>query len=469
MFSRLQNKRHSQYSRLEDRRLLAGDVAVVEDVHLYIRGDQADNQFEIVEDSGNLRINGLEGTTINGQPSYLIRGTQQTASGLIYQGGIRAHLGPGNDAFKVVDALFESFTIIYGGTGDDSIEIIDAVFADKTVIQTFSGDDVVAASGTHFNGELFAITLEGDDTVTLTESVLGGNSYLVTGEHQDLVNSTNNHYLGETNLVLPADGDDSVHINDPVVSTQLGVFLGDGDDRIEAMMLNATLDGTVVVSGQEGVDRANMEMADTVEESVSARMIEATGELVYQGLDGDYWEGIYAFLEVPNDALRTPAQQVRFAENTQVYSLAFSGSFSKSYPNTTDSYTIRILGSENDVDPFIGEVVRPSEEVYFESIFTVDQLNQTLTDSTWTNGWGRDVATYEMTAELDFVFEAGKEYWVSLHQNLSMQDTLNEFHWVNGANSTRNFLGYYDAPVGWQGNPTDGGGEEMGYAFELRA
>ena len=52
------------YSSLEQRRMLAGDIRVVENVHLFIRGDAADNQFEVVVEDDQLQINGLDGTTI---------------------------------------------------------------------------------------------------------------------------------------------------------------------------------------------------------------------------------------------------------------------------------------------------------------------------------------------------------------------------------------------------------------------
>ena len=64
------HRRNLGYQALEAREMLAGDVTVVEAGHLYIRGDAADNQFEVVANGDELRVNGLQGTTINGQDSY---------------------------------------------------------------------------------------------------------------------------------------------------------------------------------------------------------------------------------------------------------------------------------------------------------------------------------------------------------------------------------------------------------------
>ena len=57
-------KKANDYQSLEPRRLLAGNVTVVENVHLFIRGDGADNQFELAVNDDELQIVGLNGTTI---------------------------------------------------------------------------------------------------------------------------------------------------------------------------------------------------------------------------------------------------------------------------------------------------------------------------------------------------------------------------------------------------------------------
>ena len=74
MFLKSNRCKRLNYSSLEDRRLLAGNIRVVENVHLYIRGDQADNQFEVVVEGDQLQINGLDGTTINGEDSFVVAG-----------------------------------------------------------------------------------------------------------------------------------------------------------------------------------------------------------------------------------------------------------------------------------------------------------------------------------------------------------------------------------------------------------
>ena len=254
---------------------MAGDVALFEGAHLYIRGDHSDNQLEIVVEGEKLKVNGLDGTTINGRSSYTLSSTNVTASGVTFGGGIRAHLASGSDDLSVTDATFESVSIIYGGRGDDNIEVLDSHFGDKTVIQTFDGDDTITISGTSFDGNLFAVTLDGEDTVSMANSIFNGGSYVLTGDHTDSVFSEDNEYLSATNLVLTFGGDDSVHVKDPVVMEHLGIFLGHGDDTINGDLMGAQVERTLRIGGQAGTDEAPaMRMTDEVAANVIVGTVE---------------------------------------------------------------------------------------------------------------------------------------------------------------------------------------------------
>jgi len=217
------NRPSTSYQTLENRLLLAGNVTVVEYGHLYIRGDGADNQFEVVADDGQLQVRGLGGTTINGLESYVVAGAEVTEFGATFAGGLRAHLGPGHDGFAVRDAVFESRSVVFGGSGDDNVEVTDSTFLGPLTIQTYDGDDSVSTTRSHFADTLFALTLDGQDSVTMVDSVFADNSIVSTGEHSDSIYSDGNHYLGEVNLLLSFAGDDTVELNNPVVGEdQLG-------------------------------------------------------------------------------------------------------------------------------------------------------------------------------------------------------------------------------------------------------
>ena len=482
MKKRSENRSKFSYTSLEGRRLLAGNVTVVENVHLYVRGDGADNQLEIVVDGDQLKINGVDGTTINGQDSFVVAGAEVTESGVVFAGGLRAHLGPGHDDLSIVDAHFESLTIVFGGTGNDDIEVTNSVFGDKAVIQTYQGDDSIEIARSQFFGDLFAITLAGKDDVSMTASTTHANSYVVTGQHNDSVTSIGSRYMGDSSLVLSLDGNDSVHISDPVVMNMLGIFLGRGDDRIDADLLGATMTGQMRVGGQAGVDRGEMEMHEATEASVSLGTLEAVGESVYQSTDGDVFDSVYSYLAVPNNALQAPAQRLEFAETTQVYYLDFAGSYERNYANDSDAdgYTIQILGNEFEIDPFLGQVTKPSSDVLYEVTLPVAELNQVSTGTSYQER-GQEIEIFQMTAEIDFEFQAGKKYWITVYQNLSMgpdsqgdfRNDVNGFLWArawrtgNAAEST--YGAYQYANTGWLGSAVEGGDSTLGYLFDLRA
>ena len=51
--NRHSNSLYLNYKNLEERKMLAGDVSVVESGHLFIRGDELSNQIQIVADEAN--------------------------------------------------------------------------------------------------------------------------------------------------------------------------------------------------------------------------------------------------------------------------------------------------------------------------------------------------------------------------------------------------------------------------------
>lgn len=421
------------YEALENRRLLAGDVTIFENVHLYIRGDAADNQIEVVADDDQLIFNGLQGTTINGQDSYVVRDAVVTDSGVTFAGGLRAHFGPGHDEFKVQDAVFESFSIIYGGTGDDNIDVVDSAFMDRLVMQTFEGDDSVSTTRSDFEGPLYIITLDGEDSVSMTDSMLAGDSFVVTGNQSDTVHSVSNHYMGDLNLVLPLDGDDTVQLINPVVGEgHLGVFLGNGDDSINGDMTEATVEGTVRVGGQAGRDDASeMEMGDLTQSDVTVGTME---NLVVFDTDVDIDAAAHSY-----EQYGFIAGRVELDQTTRIREVQWTGSYVEeelrqllNYDFPVDEFTIEIFESDSyDVEylgEFLGTFVAPVGEAL--ATFNVgNDVNRTDTGEVFETGraeYAQPIFSY--SAEIDFEMEAGKTYWVSIHA----EDGGNPVYWTWG-------------------------------------
>ena len=475
-------KKANDYQSLEPRRLLAGNVTVVENVHLFIRGDGADNQFELAVNDDELQIVGLNGTTINRQDSYVVEGATVTASGVTFEGGLRAHLGPGHDELSLRDVQFESLSLIYGGTGDDTIDVVDSAFIEDVLVQTYDGDDSIAAYGSTFGDTFRAITLDGEDSVTLIDSAIEGNAIVATGNQSDSIHAADSHFLGEVNLLLPLDGDDIVQVDNPVVGqNQLGIFLGDGDDVIHGDFTNAEIEASVRIGGQGGIDRDNTTVHDDLASKVSTTTIEATGELVYDGLEGVVDSGFDSYTVGDTDQINfASAQQIQFDAGTDIYSIAFTGSYENSRPNEFANYVIQIFGNESGERQFVGEFERPSEEVFFEAELSLDELNRVATGETYSEGdsfFDAEREIYEFSADIDVQFAAGEKYWLTIYQRPQINpaepnnydEFVNWFYWHGGLNETRTLTSFYYPETGWIEVPTEETPVNFGLSFELRS
>ena len=419
--------RSTSYQSLEDRRLLAGDVTVFESDNLYIRGDRFDNQFEVVANGDQLEIRGLDGTTINGEDSYVVANTTVTEFGVSFVGGLRAHLGPGHDDFAVRDAQFESLSVIYGGTGNDEVDIVNSRFMDRTTIQTYDGNDSITTNGSHFEDTFYAITLDGRDSVTMIDSMMAGNSIVVTGEHSDSIHSEGTHYMGDVNLVLSLNGDDTVQLINPVVGdNQLGIYLGNGDDTIAADLTDASVEGTLRIGGQGGVDQVTeMAMSAEVAEHAAVNTIERLRSFGL-GEWGNEIESVWWTFDrgasVAVEDFNHRANAVEFTETTQINSIDWLGAYYGSEAPESDNFVVEIF--ENEVlqapggyffrQPAVESVTRfnigdDANRVDTGGIFN-DAPNFTLQDE---QGVDRKIFSY--SADIDFEFSAGETYWVSIY------------------------------------------------------
>ena len=449
--SRKSRQQNFGYSSLEEKRLLAGDVSVVENVNLYLRGDNLDNQIEVVVAGDELRINGLDGTTINGQESFVVQGASVTESGVTFEGGLRGHFGSGHDNVEVRDVVFEAKSILYGGTGNDIIDVVDSQFLDGAVIQTFDGDDSVSTSGSHFEGDFYVFTLDGRDSVSSIDTSFNGKSIVVTGEHSDTIHSENNHYMGDVNLILSHNGNDEVQLVNPVVGeNQLGVFLGNHDDTIGVDLTDASVDSTIRIAGQAGTDQSSgMTMSDEAAGNTSVFSIEK-GELVYESAVGgvenvNSVERVYAepsILDSDGNFTNTYSQQYAAAvvlETTQtIKQIEWSGAyqrdlFTDSLPDLGDNFVIEIIEDDGEPDTFdeFGRIQAfdPSSITKIE----VGSASRVVAGEISYGEFGVK-PVYDYTANIEFTMEAGKKYWVSIYTDLKREQAMNGDLWEWGSN-----------------------------------
>ena len=435
-------QRRNSYSSLEQRRLLAGNVTVVESGHLFIRGDQADNRFEVVVEGDELRINGLDGTTINRKGSFVVAGATVTESGVSFEGGLRAHLGPGNDNFAVNDAIFESSSIIYGGSGDDTIDVVDSQFLDRTLIQTFDGNDEVSLSGSRFEGDFYAITLDGQDTVSSIDSSFEALSIVATGNHSDTIHSEGNHYLGDVNLLLGQNGGDEIQLTNPVVGqSQLGVFAGNHSDTIGVDLSNATVAGSIRISGQAGIDHSSeIKTGDEVAERTSITSIEEEGFVFESSLGGT--ENVIRGLSTarvpiePGDSFNDEfnshifqfATSVELETTETITEVDWSGTYARDnfsrdlgLPEIDDNFVIEIYEDAGDGAPDPDSLVR--FEVGGANRAAIGALDSALYDT---------IPLYGFNAEVNYTMQAGTRYWISIYTELAVGDGPNAWQWSSG-------------------------------------
>ncbi|MEM7454225.1 MAG: hypothetical protein AAF456_07700 [Planctomycetota bacterium] len=446
----------SSYRLLEERRLLAGNVTVVENLHLYIRGDQADNQFEVVAENDELKINGLNGTTINGRDSYTVESATPTSAGVTFDGGLRAHLGPGNDDFSVRDIQFASLSVIYGGTGNDNVEVVESGFVERLTIQTFDGNDSVVVEQSQFDAAFTTMTLDGRDSVRVADSTFAGNSTVITGAHIDSVHSDGVQYLGEVNRLLTLGGNDSVQLDGPDVDQWLGVFLGSGDDTVNADMTSSNINGSVRIGGQGGIDEAPvMQMNGQAAANTRMSTIEHREVFGTASTGADSVEGFHLISQRSNEFYEWYAVPVSIVSSGTITSVEWSGVYLRDWynqplPDRGDSFVIEIyedletetqpgqtpvarfeVGSANRIDNGVRKQVRNlSGEIQYE------------------------YPVYDFSAEIDFDMQSGKQYWVSIWSELSEVELQEGNGWAWGWNSASSDAAFIQ---GWNTDPDEGG------------
>mgnify|MGYP003329121475 CR=1 FL=1 len=212
---------------LETRALLAGNVQVtLSGGHAVVTGDSADNLIRIRPDGGQLIVEGLEGTTINGGAAVF----PISNDGAKMSGRLWMFLGDGNDSAVVSQGItFERGFRLYGEGGNDRLSALGATF------QRFAGffgddaNDIISIQDCTINGELQVLAGTGDDLLSVTDTVVNGSAVA----HMEA-------------------GKDRVSLNGVGGSGVLWVNLGIDDDSLA--MQNTTRSGDTVLIGKRGQD-----------------------------------------------------------------------------------------------------------------------------------------------------------------------------------------------------------------------
>jgi len=284
--SRPQTRRRTEatnYGVLEGRRLLAGNVTVANTDNLYIRGDNADNQIEIIgNDDGSISIIGKSGTTINGQSTPLtISGADEILNPIngtraSYEFGLRANVGMGNDSVLVEGVEFQGSSIVYAGAGDDSVGVYQTNFLDRLLLQTFTGNDSVSIDTADVKQDLYIVTLDGEDTIGIDNAQLEGDVFVVAGNNDDSIAIKDVSALKGL-LALSQNGNDYISLENIIVGEQTGVYGGDGNDEISLDYSNVQFVNPTRVGGQTDFDRFTLNVPDQQSSAIRIGTFEGEG------------------------------------------------------------------------------------------------------------------------------------------------------------------------------------------------
>jgi hypothetical protein len=170
--------------KLEQRRLLAGNVAVAYDPitnTISVEGGQASEQLRIFGDATTgYDVIGLGTTTINGAASVHIN-TPSLAN-------FDIDLGKGNDYARLEIAAAN--VTVEMGQGDDLVEVVDSFVANGLHIELGKGNDVTVFSNNLILNGLWLEAGQGNDVIGFVgnpTTVATGNSHLEGGPGNDVI------------------------------------------------------------------------------------------------------------------------------------------------------------------------------------------------------------------------------------------------------------------------------------------
>ncbi len=427
----LETSSYLSYQHLEERKLMAGDVSVVENGHLFIRGDELSNQFEIVaDDSGKLTVTGLRGTTINGshepfQVNDVNELQGERGRNASFDGGLRIMTFGGNDRIDIRGIEIGDNSRIVTGAGNDFVRLIRSTSDHDFFVATDSGDDTFKFVQSRSRGDLNVKTGHGHDAIRFRNSRTWGNTNLLSGTGDDAVTLKRVRFTGTQQYVLTHDGDDRVRVRDNDVNDSgLKIFAGNGRDHVFAEMKNANdVTGTILVAGQAGFD-----VLDLAVEEAMVEMIQHHGFVDGKSVDSQ-WMVFDRADTVSGANFNYLATTVQYEETTDVDSIDWVGSYFSSEAPDTDDFVIEIFESESIIS--VGHdfwYQQPSGEAVarFEvgnEVDRVDTGQQWLdsTDQRESADFDRDDdgflrGIYSYSAEIDFQFLADKTYWVSIYR-----------------------------------------------------
>ncbi|MEZ5940499.1 MAG: peptidylprolyl isomerase [Planctomycetaceae bacterium] len=254
------NRRRARKARyaetLETRTLLSGNVsASILNGNLYLNGDSAANELEIVESNGDLIVSGLNSTTINNSASFVLTSGGTTFGGMVFVG-----LGDGHDSLQIntgaelssdvyVSDLFGRTSIgingatiggdinITTGKGDDLVSLDGATVGGSLRFFAGRGHNLLSISNSTIGGNLSMFADRGEDDVVLEDSTVGGNTWIDTGKKMDSLAFTNTTLSGDF-FLNTGEHNDTVLFDGLTVGGKTDLWLWRGNDALKLQGTN---------------------------------------------------------------------------------------------------------------------------------------------------------------------------------------------------------------------------------------
>ncbi len=233
MFESNRKFRKLSAQQLESRQLMAGDVmaSFTWGNDLVLTGDSASNEIRIYESStqaNRIVVEGLNGTTVNGQAKYELQANVLD--------DIIANMNGGDDRVLATNLTLTntgdgSSLIINTHAGKDYVHL-DNVHGFKNDVQISTGDhdDFVWARGVAVNDDFRVNTAGGADRVVLI-NIAAEDLKVETGSGEDSVDLFNVDALDEFYVHL-GDGDDYLEI-EASSGSDVSLYGGSGTDKLK--------------------------------------------------------------------------------------------------------------------------------------------------------------------------------------------------------------------------------------------
>ena len=277
-FKKSVRRRRLNSERLEQRVVLAGNVAVALNItELSLVGDSDSNEILVEEIAPNqIKVTGLAGTTVNSSVMPVV-----FSAPLI--DAVFAKMNDGDDRMVVENMSLtdsaDGVLSVAGGPGEDKFLIDNVQTTDSIIVDMGEHDDVVRSRNTktkshqiatgngsdstaieYFGAEKLELTsLEGDDKIVARNGGVSTSMAVSSGPEHDKV-ALKNIQVGENLYVITAQGDDTfltkniVVGNSMVVVTDIGNY--DGNDLIE--MKNAKIGDALKIVTERGDDEVKL-------------------------------------------------------------------------------------------------------------------------------------------------------------------------------------------------------------------